>query len=207
MKDCCDSKIDELRGDASGQTRTLKIVFAINLFMFVVEVVWGWLAQSTALLADSLDMLGDAFVYAMSLYVVHQGLKAKARVSFLKGLIMFGLAAFIFGEAVWKYIEGSSPEPEIMGIVGVAALISNLLCLVLLFRHRKDDLNMQSTWLCSRNDIFANAGVLIAALLVHLFQSNIPDLAIGVVIATIILNSSWSVIRRAVQQIQMRETS
>ena len=208
MKDCCDSKLDEIGCDIGrGQTRILKIVLAINLIMLGVELAWGIFANSTALLADSLDMLGDAFVYAMSLYVVHRGLKAKAKVSLVKGLIMFALAAVIFGEALRNYIEGSSPRPDVMGVIGVAALIANLLCLKLLFRHRKDDLNMQSTWLCSRNDILANIGVLVAALLVHLFESNIPDLIVGVVIAIIILNSSWSVIRRAIQQIRMRETS
>ncbi len=205
MKDCCDSKLDEVGCENSpGQTRTLKIVLATNLIMFVVEGAWGVMANSTALLADSLDMLGDAFVYAMSLYVVYRGIRAKAQVSFIKGILMSGLAVLILGEAIWKYIDGSSPQSDIMGIVGGAALLANLLCLKLLFRHRTDDLNMQSTWLCSRNDILANIGVLIAALLVQLFESNIPDLTVGVLIATIILNSSWSVIRRALQQMKVK---
>jgi len=205
MKDCCDNKLDELSGHATQgtqQSRTLKIVLIINLIMFFVEIIWGYLSQSTALMADSLDMFGDALIYGMSLYVVHKGLRAKAKVALVKGLIMLALSLLILGEAVWKFFKGDIPNFEMMGIVGAIALGANLVCLFLLFKHRKEDINMQSTWLCSRNDILANTSVLVAALLVYLFNSNLPDVLIGLALAGIIISSSWGVIFRAYRELK-----
>lgn len=204
MKDCCDNKLEELGPDSrliASQERTLKIVLAINLLMFFVEITWGFLSNSTALMADSLDMFGDALIYFMSLFVVHRGIRAKARVSLLKGLIMLGLSLLILGEAIWKLIQNQIPQAEVMSIVGAIALIANVLCLVLLFKHRKDDLNMQSTWICSRNDIIANVGVIFAGIMVYVFHSNMPDVVVGFLIAAIVIKSSVGVIRRAFERL------
>ncbi len=123
--------------------------------MFVVEFAAGIRADSISLTGDSLDMLGDTLVYASSLYVINKGSKAQAGTAFLKGMIMFVFAISVFARAIYQFSSGVSPEATVMSTIGVIALLANLVCLLLLARHRRDNLNMSSVWLCSRNDIIA----------------------------------------------------
>ncbi|EKD88010.1 MAG: cation efflux protein [uncultured bacterium] len=195
MKSCCDEKTAQSL--AMTQAKTLKIVLLINALMFVVEIGFGLLSHSTALLADSLDMFGDAVVYGLSLYVLNRGLRWQAGTAILKGSIM---ALFSFGiliDAIHKFIVQTLPVPETMGIIGALALVANATCLFLLFRHRSDDINMRSTWICSRNDILSNLGVLLASVGVSLTQTNIPDVVIGGIISLIILGSSYGILKEA----------
>jgi cation diffusion facilitator family transporter len=175
----------------------LTIVLAVNLAMFGVEFVAGLLAHSTALLADSVDMLGDAIVYGFSLYVVARGREWQARAALLKGIIMAVFGAGILLEAVIKLAMAATPRDEVMGLVGGVALAANSVCLWLLSRRRADDLNMRSAWLCSRNDVVANVAVLIAAWGVAFTASVWPDIVVGLLIATLFVRSSVSVIRDA----------
>jgi cation diffusion facilitator family transporter len=190
MKDCCEVMSDV----PAEQRRVLLIVFWINSAMFLVEFGAGLLADSTALLADSVDMLGDAFVYGFSLYVVSRGILWQARASMLKGLVMAGFALGVLGEALVKVARGGVPSPDLMGGVGLLALTVNLACLVLLWRRRTDDINMRSAWLCSRNDVAANVGVLVAAAGVAATGSAWPDIAVGLVIAAMFGSSSVRVL-------------
>jgi Co/Zn/Cd efflux system component len=123
--------------------------------MFVVEFAAGIRADSISLTGDSLDMLGDTLVYASSLYVINKGSKAQAGTAFLKGAIMFVFAISVFTRAIYQFSSGVIPEATVMSAIGVIALLANLVCLLLLARHRRDNLNMSSVWLCSRNDIIA----------------------------------------------------
>lgn len=195
MKDCCgvgEVGLEALRGR---QRRVLWTVFGINTTMFAVEFVAGLLASSTALLADSLDMLGDAFVYGVTLYALRRSERWRTGAALLKGLIMAAFAAGVTVEAVAKTLRGITPAAELMGLVGGVALLANLACFWLLLRHRGDDLNMRSTWLCSRNDVLANVGVLVAAAGVALTGSLWPDVVMGLAIATVFLRSAVDVIR------------
>ena len=198
MKDCC-----EVMTDVSvEQRRVLQIVLWINVSMFLVEFGAGLLADSTALLADSVDMLGDAIVYGFSLYVVSRGSVWQARAALLKGGVMavFGLGVLV--EAVLKIVRGNVPAADVMGGIGLLALAANLVCLLLLRRRRADDINMRSAWLCSRNDVMANAGVLLAAVGVFVTGSAWPDLAIGLLIAAMFAASALGVIRDARRALQ-----
>jgi hypothetical protein len=140
------------------QAKVLWAVLFINLGMFVIEFGAGIRADSISLTGDSLDMLGDALVYASSLYVINKGSKAQAGSAFLKGIIMFLLAIAVFARASYQLFAGAAPEATIMSTVGVVALLANLFCLLLLTRHREDNLNMSSVWLCSRNDVCPGSG-------------------------------------------------
>ncbi|NDD92431.1 cation transporter, partial [bacterium] len=182
MRDCCDHKLDELADLRLGQAKILKVALGINALMFVLEFATGWFSHSTALLGDSLDMLGDAFVYAMSLYVIGKNTKWRASVSLIKGGIMsaFGLGVLI--EAARRFVSPELPVASAMGVMGALALVANGTCAYLLLRHKDDDVNMRSTWLCSRNDVIANLGVLLAAGAVSLTQSKVPDLIVGICI-------------------------
>lgn len=184
------------------QRRILIWVLLINAGMFVVEASAGWVAHSSALLADSLDMLGDTLVYSFSLFAISRGPRWGARSALLKGGIMAIFGLFVLGEVVHKLLWPVVPVAETIGIIGVLALLANLTCLLLLTRHRSDDLNMHSVWLCSRNDIIANAGVLLAGAGVALTQHGWPDIAIGLVIASLFLHTAIQVIGRATHQLR-----
>ena len=194
MKECCENKVSELAALRASQGRVLWIVLAINAIMFVVEFAGGIVADSTALMADSLDMLGDATVYAFSLFVLNRSAAWRTGVVRLKGIVMAAFGLGVIGQVIANAVLDSVPVAKTMGGIGFLALCANLLCLLLLLRHRNDDLNMRSTWLCSLNDIIANGGVLVAAGLVALTQSKWPDLVIGTIIAIVFLSSAVKVL-------------
>ena len=107
----------------------------------------------------------------------------------------FGL--FVLGQAVYKIAFPQLPVFETIGAIGLLALAANSISLALLWRHRSDDVNMRSVWLCSRNDIVANASVLVAAAGVWFTGSGWPDIVIGLALAALFLRSAMSVLREA----------
>ncbi len=197
MDDCCIDKTCAIERLRERQTTTLRLVLLVNAAMFVVELASGLLAGSVALLADSLDMLGDALVYGFSLYVVARGPLWKARAAVAKAGVMGLFGAFVFGQLVYKLIFPQLPTVETMGGVGVLALVANGVCFALLWRHRAEDINMRSVWLCSRNDLIANVSVLFAALAVWLTLSPWPDIVVGALICGVFLRSAVLVAREA----------
>ena len=197
MANCCNDKSCALDQLHDRQGATLRIVLALNAVMFVVELVAGLMAGSVSLLADSLDMLGDALVYAFSLWVIGRGLAWKARAAAAKAGVMAAFGLFVLAELVYKLIEPQTPAYETMGAIGLLALIVNAGCFLLLWRHRAEDINMRSVWLCSRNDLYANSAVLLAALAVGLTASPWPDLVVGAFICALFLHSAWDVARAA----------
>jgi Co/Zn/Cd efflux system component len=203
MDDCCTDKtcaIDRLR---ERQTATLRLVLLVNAAMFVVELVSGFLAGSVALLADSLDMLGDALVYGFSLYVVARGPLWKARAAAAKAAVMGLFGVFVFGQLLYKLLYPQLPTVETMGGVGALALVANGVCLAVLWRHRAEDINMRSVWLCSRNDLIANVSVLLAALAVWMTHSAWPDIVVGALICAVFLRSALLVAREARAELGM----
>jgi cation diffusion facilitator family transporter len=200
MEHCCEKKTAALLQLRVKQGKVLKIVMAVNFVMFGAEFAAGVFANSTALMADSLDMLGDGIVYAFSLYVLHRSVKWRASAALLKGgiIVIFGAAVLI--EAISKLNATGLPISQTMGLFGFLALVANASCLVLLYTHRDDDINMKSTWICSRNDIISNVGVLVAASLVWTFQSKWPDVIVGFVIAILFLRSAWPILTEALKE-------
>lgn len=196
-KSCCQNKDAELEALKAEQSRLLTIVLLINAVMFVVEMGAGLYAHSSALKADSLDMLGDALVYGFSLYVVSKDQIWKARAALLKGMIMgiFGLGVLL--ETGFKIMAPVTPYSSTMLSIGLLAFAANAICLILLTRHKSDDINMKSVWICSRNDIIANSGVLLAAGAVFMTGSHWPDVIMGTLMATLFLQSSVGVIQEA----------
>ena len=180
---------------ATRQRSIFRTVLGINLGMFLLESIAGILAYSTALLADSVDMLGDAIDYGFSLYVVGRGAAWQAHAALLKGVIMAAFSVAILAQVAFKINYGLVPLAEVIGLVGITALAANLICLTLLWQRRGDDINMRSAWLCSRNDVIANVGVLIAALAVRVTGSPWPDIAIGFLIAALFGRSAIAVMR------------
>jgi cation diffusion facilitator family transporter len=202
MDACCESKADEIRVLRGKHKNVLTTVLVINAVLFVVEAAAGLLANSTALLADSLDMLGDSLVYGFSLYVLWRSVEWKAKAALLKGAIMGVFGAGVLLEAIYKTVSGIVPSAETMGIIGGLVLLGNGICFLLLLRHRADDLNMRSTWLCSRNDIIANLSVLAAAIGVKIFDANWPDILVGAAIAAVFLKSSLTVLAESFAELR-----
>jgi len=195
MADCCEDKACALEQLRERQSSTLKVVLAINAVMFLVVLAAGLYASSSALLADSLDNLGDALTYALSLYAVGRSERAKGLVSMFKGALILGAALFVMGQIGYKLLHPGVPLFETMGVVGALALAVNGTCLGLLWKHRAEDVNMASVWECSRNDIAGNAAVLLAAAAVWLVGSGWPDLLIGSLLALLFLRSAVRVFR------------
>lgn len=197
MADCCNDKACEIEALRGRQSATLKVVLALNATMFLVELTAGLVSGSVSLLADSLDMLGDALVYGFSLYVIARGARMKAIAALFKGGIMAAFGLFVLVQALYKVVFPQVPTVEVIGAIGLLALAVNSVCLALLWRHRSDDINMRSVWLCSRNDIIANVSVLFAAAGVWLTQSGWPDVLVGLALAALFLRSALAVARGA----------
>ncbi|MGB3692246.1 MAG: cation transporter [Spirulinaceae cyanobacterium] len=194
---CCQHKAKELEKLQQRQSKVLWIILVINAVMFVVEFSGGIKAASLSLTGDSLDMLGDALVYGCSLYVIKKGKKAQAQSAILKGGIMFLTAIAVFARATYQLFAQTVPTVQLMGEIGILALGANLICFLLLIRHRNDNINMSSVWLCSRNDIIANTSVLLTAGLVLLTSSFWPDFILGLLLTVVFAQSAGKVLTQA----------
>jgi Co/Zn/Cd efflux system component len=203
MDDCCIDKTRAIDGLGERQTATLRVVLLVNAAMFVIELMSGLLAGSVALLADSLDMLGDTLVYGFSLYVVARGPVWKARASVAKAAMMGLFGLFVFMQLVYKLLFPQLPTVETMSAIGTLALAANGVCFALLWHHRAEDINMRSVWLCSRNDLIANAAVLLAALAVRITLSSWPDITVGAFICAIFLRSAFLVARQGRAELRL----
>jgi Co/Zn/Cd efflux system component len=170
--------------------------------MFVAELAAGLIAGSTALLSDSLDNLGDALTYGLSIYAISRGPKSKAKVALFKGALILVAGLFVLGQVAYRMLFPTVPLFETMGFVSLAALIANGSCLILLWKHRADDINMSSVWECSRNDIASNVAVFVAAGGVWLTGSGWPDTLIGLVLALLFLRSAARVIQGAITELK-----
>ncbi|WP_343053299.1 cation transporter [Sphingomonas yantingensis] len=175
----------------------LWIALAINAGMFGVEVVAGVAAHSASLKADALDFLGDAANYAISLGVAGMALHWRARAALAKGVSLLLLGLWVLGYTVWMAASGTLPGAETMGVVGVAALIANMACAALLWRHRGGDANRQSVWICSRNDAIGNVAVVAAAFGVFGTGTGWPDIAVAAILAGLGVSGGWQIIRKA----------
>ncbi|MGF1488362.1 MAG: cation transporter [Prochloraceae cyanobacterium] len=194
---CCQNKAKELEKLQKQQSKVLWAILAINAVMFVVEFSGGIKAASLSLTGDSLDMLGDALVYGCSLYVIQKGKKAQARAAMLKGTIMYMSAIAVFAKASYQLFAQTTPQVQLMTEIGILALIANLICFLLLIRHRNDNINMTSVWLCSRNDIIANTSVLLSAGLVFASGSFLPDFIVGLLLTVVFARSAGKVLTQA----------
>ncbi len=200
MSGCCgdDCSIENLHQRQRG---TLRAVLLINVFMFVIIAGAALVGHSSALLSDSLDNLGDALTYMLSLYAVSRGPVVKARVAMFKGVLIFLGACAVIGHIIYKLFVPSMPVFEIMSIFSLIGLLGNSLCLYLLWRHRHEDVNMSSVWECSRNDIAANLSVLLASLAVWLTDSGWPDIIIASALVVMLMRSALRVMTSAKKEL------
>lgn len=173
------------------------VALGLNLAMFFYEFGASFLADSSSLKADALDFLGDAANYTVSLFVLSRSLKLKAKASILKGLTMAAFAVWVLVSTMQSALYGAQPQADMMGWIGAIALAVNLLVAFLLYQFRDGDSNMQSVWLCSRNDAIGNVAVLAAAGGVAYFGTMWPDLAVAALMSYLGLTASIKVLRVA----------
>jgi Co/Zn/Cd efflux system component len=189
-----------------GMDRRFRLILwaalAINLAMFAVEIVGSILAGSSALQADALDFLADAANYGISISVAGLALAWRARAALIKGATMGVFGAGVLAGTIWHMVNGTVPHAELMGAIGVAALIANAAVAVMLFAYRSGDSNMRSIWLCSRNDVIGNVAVLLAALGVFGTGTGWPDFVVALVMAGLGISGAWQVIRQALGELR-----
>lgn len=196
MSSCCGSSAQVTMDNA--QRRLLWTVLILNGIMFFVEFIAGWLAESSGLIADSLDMLADTLVYAVSLYAVGKAIKYKANAAILNGTLQSLLALMVLADVFQRLVFGSAPNANTMLWIAGLALVVNIVCFVLLYSQRNGDINIRASWICSRNDMIMNAGVIVSAVLVGQLKMAWPDLVIATVIAIIVLHSAVRIIKDAI---------
>ena len=198
MSDCdCSIEIKD-----KSQNGVLIKLLTINAIMFVVEFLIGWYAESTGLIADAMDMLADAIVYGIGLYVVGKGIEKKANAALISGWFQLILALLILVDIARRIITGSDPASFLMMGVGVMALIANVICLKLIEQHRYGEVHMRASWIFSKNDVIANSGVILGGVMVWLFDSRWPDIVIGFVIALVIMRGAKHIIQDARQELK-----
>ena len=201
MDDCCcvppplDLGGNKKQNDA--YRRVLWVVLFVNAAMFAVEMAAGFAAGSASLQADSLDFLGDAANYAISLLVVGMALRYRASAALAKGATMAAFGLWVVGAAAWHSLHGTLPSAFMMGTVGIAALIANAASFGLLWAYRYGDANMRSAWICTRNDVLGNLAVLLAAAGVFGTGTGWPDVMVASIMAVLALQGAVLVIRQA----------
>lgn len=185
--------------------RILIFALIVNGLMFGVEFTGGLIGRSVALFADSLDFLSDSVNYGISLAVLGLAAKRRAQAALFKGLSLGAVGLWVVGNTVWNLAHGTIPRAEIMGIVGMMALLTNSGVAALLFKFRNGDANMTSIWLCSRNDAIGNLAVLAAAGGVWASDTGWPDLAVAALLAWLPLSAAIRIIRQALDELSLVE--
>lgn len=204
MSACCHNH-DHYQGPGqaeptTAQRRALWAALIINAVMFVAELSGGLIGNSVGLQADAVDFFGDAANYGLSLAVLGMGLGIRSRVALVKGVTMLGFGVWVGGMIIYNAMSGNVPSAPVMGVIGFAALVANVVCALILFRFRGQDANMKSVWICSRNDALSNIAVIIAASGVWASQSGIPDLIVGGLIGALAVQGGVTVVRAALAE-------
>lgn len=201
MSDYCCSDMVDVTNLASRQRRVLAWVFGINLATFAGMVAASVLSGSSALLSGALDNFGDALTYALSLAVVGASMRAKARVALLKGFLILAAALVVAVQIAWRLTDFEAPVATTMSVAAVINLAANGVCLLLLSPYRNGDVNLSSSWECSRNDVIEGFGVIAAAVAVAVFQSAWPDIIVALVLLVVFVRSAIRVLRNASREL------
>ena len=191
--DCGSDQADKL------ERKTLIALLAINTVMFFTEIISGILAESTGLIADSLDMLADAGVYGISLYVVGKGVAQQSQAASLSGILQIILGLGVIVEVFRRLYFGSEPESFLIMAVGAVALMANIYCVLLISKHRDAGVHMRASRIFTTNDVIANLGVIVSGGLVWVFGSRYPDLVVGAIISAIVVRGGVRILHEAKQ--------
>jgi cation diffusion facilitator family transporter len=198
---CCNHAL-KFEGLSADYKRRLWLVIAINASMFLLEIIAGAVSGSQALQADALDFAADATTYGISLAVIGASIAVRARAALLKALSLTIMALWVLGSTAYHVLVLGIPRAEIMGAVGVLALLANLASVLILVRYKDGDANVRSVWLCSRNDAIGNIAVMCAALGVWGSATKWPDLLVAAIMAGLFLTSSFQILRQSMRELR-----
>lgn len=182
------------------EKKVLLTLLAINAFMFLFEIIFGVMSESTAVIADSLDMLADATVYGITLYAVGKSLLQKANAALLSGIFETILGVSVLIDVIRRFIFGSEPLSIVMIVIGFIALAANVVCLMIISKNRNGEVHMRASWVFSKNDVIANVGIILGGVLVYLLDSRFPDLIIGLIISIVVIRGGIFIIKDATNE-------
>lgn len=188
-----------------GYRRALWLVVGLNAGFGVIEAVGGFLAESQALQADSLDFLGDGLITFVGLLAIRHGARWRARAALLQGLFLGALGLGVLIGTAIRLASSAAPEAAAMGLLGAIGLMVNLAAAAALLPYRHGDVSARAIWLFSRNDALGNIAVVVAGGLVAATGTHWPDVVVAFIIATLFLQSSTSIVRRALKELRTGE--
>jgi len=183
--------------DGAAARRVLWTALALNAAMFVIDVGVGVIARSSGLLADGIDMLGDAAAYGLSLMATSRSPTFQRRTAFASGLLLAVSGVVVMADAIRRAREGGLPEPHLMAACALVSLMVNAIVLRMLARFRHGEVHLRASWIFTRADVIANVGVIVAALLVIVTASRAPDLVVGLSIGAYVIKEAWDILRDA----------
>ena len=171
-------------------------VLAINFFFFILELTAGFISNSMGLVADSLDMLADSFVYGLAIFAVGGTIIRKKNIAKSAGYLQLTLAIFGFFEVIRRFaVNENVPAFQTMIIISILALIANGICLYLLQKSKSKDAHMQASMIFTSNDVIVNLGVIVAGGLVYLTNSKYPDLIVGTIVFFIVGQGAFKILK------------
>lgn len=186
----------EAKAESRAQRRVLSIALGLNAAMFVVGLVAGLIAQSTGLLADSLDMFADAVAYGIALVAFNRGSAFKARAAVASGGVLLTLGICVLFDVVRRGVLGSAPESRIMmGIAGISLFV-NATVLYLLGRYRDQGVHLRATWIFTRVDVIANLAVILSGVIILLTGFRYIDLIVGAGIGLYVVKEALGIISK-----------
>jgi cation diffusion facilitator family transporter len=200
MGACCKRDNHAFDGVSADYKRRLWLVIGLNAVMFAVEISAGHMAGSMALQADALDFFGDALTYGISLAVIGASVRIRTTAALAKAASLMIMGLWVFGSTVWHVFVAGVPQAQVMGVVGMLALATNIASVLLLVRYKDGDANVRSVWLCSRNDAIGNMAVMFAALGVWSTSTGWPDLIVAAIMAVLFLSSSVQIVRQGLRE-------
>lgn len=181
----------------AAERRVLWIALGLNAAMALIGGIAGWVAQSTGLLADALDMLSDATAYAIGLAAIGRAAKFKANAAMLSGGVLLLLGLGLLVEVGRRAISGSEPASGWMIGIALLSLVVNVAVLRMLVPLRSGDVHLRASWIFTRADVVANVGVVLSGVLVALTQSRYPDLIVGTMIGLYVVREAFEILGEA----------
>jgi cation diffusion facilitator family transporter len=190
MSDCgCHHEAQNAR-----ERRVLRIALALNAAMAVIGGIAGWIAQSTGLLADALDMLSDATAYAIGLIAIGRTARFKANAAWLSGGVLLVLGIGVLVEVGRRIVYGAEPLSGWMIGTALLSLAVNVSVLRMLSPLKSGEVHLRATWLFTRADVVANLGVILAGILVLWSGSPYPDFIIGALIGLYVIKEAAEIL-------------
>ena len=179
------------------ERRVLWIALVLNAAMAVIGGIAGWIAHSTGLLADALDMLSDATAYAIGLVAIGRTARFKANAAWLSGSILLVLGIGVLVEVGRRVLQGAEPLSGWMIGTALLSLVVNVIVLRMLSPLKSGEVHLRATWLFTRADVVANIGVILAGVLVWWLANPYPDYVIGTLIGLYVIKEAIEILRDA----------